>query len=162
MSLTSFYLEFFQALNNNNVEYMLVGGHAVNYHGYVRSTFDMDVWVSTTEKNLQLLYNALIQQGYKEDNCLNAVRHLKDDHMIKIPKDKSMIDVMDSFMMKSDFTRAYRNHETMEFNNILIKIIAFDDLLETKHKSNRPKDLLDVKELKNLKELREKSKGGEL
>ncbi len=30
-------------LNNHHVEYLMFGGHAVNYHGYDRSTFDMDL-----------------------------------------------------------------------------------------------------------------------
>lgn len=36
--------DFLQALNNNEVEYLLVGGYAVILHGYSRVTADMDVW----------------------------------------------------------------------------------------------------------------------
>jgi predicted nucleotidyltransferase len=32
-------------LNNNKVEYIVVGGYAVNYHGYRRTTGDIDLWI---------------------------------------------------------------------------------------------------------------------
>ena len=43
--------DFIKALNDNKVEYVLVGGLAVILHGYVRGTGDMDVWVNNTKDN---------------------------------------------------------------------------------------------------------------
>ena len=37
--------------SQEKVEFMLAGGYAVNYHGYNRSTSDLDVWVKPTEEN---------------------------------------------------------------------------------------------------------------
>ena len=37
--------EFIQALNDNDVEYMLVGGYSVILYGHNRTTGDMDIWV---------------------------------------------------------------------------------------------------------------------
>ena len=42
--------EFLRLLNIHEVRYLLVGGYAVGYHGYVRATADMDVWVSRERK----------------------------------------------------------------------------------------------------------------
>ena len=55
MSLVGFYLDVIKAFNDNKVEYMLVGGHAVNYYGYIRATIDMDIWINSSDKNLVLL-----------------------------------------------------------------------------------------------------------
>lgn len=53
--------DFIKALNDNKVEYVLVGGMAVILHGYVRGTGDMDVWVikrkRITEKWLKHLHS---------------------------------------------------------------------------------------------------------
>jgi hypothetical protein len=38
--------EFLQLLSAHHVEYLLIGGYAVAYHGYPRATADMDVWPS--------------------------------------------------------------------------------------------------------------------
>ena len=42
--------EFFLLLNEHEVEYLLVGGYAVSYHGYPRATVDLDIWVSRSQK----------------------------------------------------------------------------------------------------------------
>ena len=38
--------EFLRLLNSYQVEYLLIGGYAVGYHGYPRATGDMDLWVA--------------------------------------------------------------------------------------------------------------------
>ncbi|MEO5582860.1 MAG: hypothetical protein ABIR66_09215, partial [Saprospiraceae bacterium] len=43
----------------NNVEFLLIGGYAVIFHGYLRSTGDMDIWVRPSNENKILLINAL-------------------------------------------------------------------------------------------------------
>ena len=43
--------DFLKLLNSHNVEYLLVGGYAVGYHGYPRATGDMDIWVAVSESN---------------------------------------------------------------------------------------------------------------
>ena len=40
--------EFLRWLNQHEVEYLLVGGYAVGYHGYPRATIDIDVWIAST------------------------------------------------------------------------------------------------------------------
>ena len=51
--------EFLQLLNAHQVEYLLVGGYAVGYHGYPRATVDMDIWIgkgpSTATKMVAVL-----------------------------------------------------------------------------------------------------------
>ena len=53
--------DFIQALNENDVEYVLVGGMAVILHGYVRGTGDMDIWVNKTTDNYKKLVKAFTQ-----------------------------------------------------------------------------------------------------
>jgi hypothetical protein len=50
--------DFLQALNNQQVEYLLVGGYAVIFHGYPRTTGDMDIWVNRTKENYSKLLKA--------------------------------------------------------------------------------------------------------
>jgi hypothetical protein len=42
----------FTAFSKYNVEYLMVGGHAFNYHGVIRATLNLDLWVSKTPGNL--------------------------------------------------------------------------------------------------------------
>ena len=47
--------EFLIALNANHVRYLLVGGYAVIFHGYSRTTGDMDIWIDPTKENYSKL-----------------------------------------------------------------------------------------------------------
>ena len=46
---------------------MLIGGIAVNFHGYIRNTLDMDIWLAPTNENRDLFYNVLIDIGYTKE-----------------------------------------------------------------------------------------------
>lgn len=46
ISLDQNFKEFLNILELNHVDYLLIGGYAVNYHGYHRATNDMDIFVS--------------------------------------------------------------------------------------------------------------------
>ena len=163
MSIVSQYLSFIESLNRFKVEYMVVGGISVIFHGYVRLTNDMDIWVSTKEKNLEKLYNSLVSIDYAKPKCKEAVKFLRDKHMIKIPLENTKIELLDSFLINSDFDKSYKNHVTSHIEGVEMKIISIDDLIECKTKSSRPKDLLDAQYLEDLRDpekLKEKAKGG--
>ena len=50
--------EFLKLLTEADVEYLLIGGYAVGYHGYPRTTADMDIWVSVSPSNADKLVGA--------------------------------------------------------------------------------------------------------
>ena len=51
--------EFLQLLNSKEIEYLVIGGYAVGYHGYPRATGDMDVWTAINDNNALKMANAL-------------------------------------------------------------------------------------------------------
>src|ERR1044071_669663 len=57
--LTPEFREFLACLNRANVEYLLVGGFAVNYYGYHRFTEDIDFWIAVSEENFDRLLAAI-------------------------------------------------------------------------------------------------------
>lgn len=59
MEIEGFYKEVLEQLTNNKVEFLLVGGLAVGFHGYARFTGDMDLWLKPSHDNLERLGNAL-------------------------------------------------------------------------------------------------------
>ena len=50
---------FLQSLNARGAEYLVVGGYAVVYHGHVRSTGALDVWIGPGEDNVRRVVSAL-------------------------------------------------------------------------------------------------------
>ncbi|MBN2213246.1 MAG: nucleotidyltransferase [Bacteroidales bacterium] len=156
MTFPVFYTNIISALNENGVEYLIIGGHAVNYHGYVRVTADMDIWINNNESNLKRLFKALIQLGFKEEKCTEAIRFFKVNHIIKIPKNRNLIELMDDFMVRIEFDKAYSNREIAGIEGLKINIIGYNELIESKSKSLRFKDMNDVKELQEIKKMIDK------
>ncbi len=62
--LPSDFKEFLKLLNAHQVEYLLIGGYAVGYHGYPRATADMDIWVAMNPSNAQRIVVALKEFGF--------------------------------------------------------------------------------------------------
>jgi hypothetical protein len=53
--------EFLLALNKSEVNYVLVGGYSVIYHGFPRTTGDLDIFVEVSKSNYQKLVQAFEQ-----------------------------------------------------------------------------------------------------
>ena len=51
---------FWKALQDQHVEYILIGGYAINFHGYQRFTGDLDIWLNDNLKNRKHLRKAFI------------------------------------------------------------------------------------------------------
>jgi hypothetical protein len=63
--------EFIALLNSHNVEYLVVGGHAVAFHGHPRFTGDIDFFVRTTSENAQRLLRVLDAFGFGGQTVLD-------------------------------------------------------------------------------------------
>ena len=68
IQLPSDFREFLKLLNSHDVRYLLIGGYAVNYHGYPRATGDMDIWVDRDPDNAEKVTTVLRQFGFRGVN----------------------------------------------------------------------------------------------
>lgn len=64
--LPSHFKEFLRLLNAHHVEYMLIGGYAVNFYGYPRATADIDFWVGLSTENAQRAAAAVQEFGFTQ------------------------------------------------------------------------------------------------
>ena len=147
-------LKFWQSLNNNKVQYIMVGGFAVNMHGYSRATNDIDVWLKDDVNNRRNLGKALKQFGYGD---------LAWDELQFIPGWTEfyvgpgiMLDIMTTMkgMENISFEQAFEQATIASINNIEVPFLHINQLIANKKAVNRPKDQLDVIELEKIKELR--------
>ena len=139
--------DFIQALNDNKVRYILVGGFSVILHGYSRTTGDMDIWVERTKENYQNISKAFSQFGLSvfdmtEDNFLSHPNW--DVFTFGVPP--VAIDLMIA-VKGLDFETCYNNAVIFEDNNLKIRTIHKNNLIEAKKSSGRPKDLDDLENL---------------
>jgi len=87
--------EFIRLLNDNQVRYMVVGGHAVALHGYPRYTKDIDIWIELTLSNASHILEVLKQYGF-ESLGLMVTDFLAEDQVIQLGYPPNRIDIITS------------------------------------------------------------------
>jgi len=70
-------------LKVKNVRYLLVGGYAVGYHGYPRSTNDMDIWIAIDPKTAKQMVSALKEFGFDTPK-LSEELFLKEKNIVRM------------------------------------------------------------------------------
>ena len=140
------FTEFIQALNDNDVEYVLVGGLAVILHGYVRGTGDMDVWVNKTKENYLKLTKAYRQFGMPlfdmtESNFLGT-----EYDVFGIGVQPVKIEVMTS-VKGLEFNETFSMAQFYDEDGLKIRFIHINHLLQAKKAAGRFRDLDDIEQL---------------
>ena len=138
--------DFIQALNEQQVEYVLVGGMAVILHGYVRTTGDMDIWVNKTKLNYQRLVKAYTQFGMPLFDMTESafVSDQYDVWSIGAPPVK--IEVMTA-VKGLNFNETSETAQVYEERGLRIRFIDVDHLIKAKKASGRFRDLDDIEQL---------------
>jgi site-specific DNA-adenine methylase len=132
----------------------MVGGGAVNFHGYQRHSADVDFWLETTNENLLKLIRVLKEMGYAVNDFPESVKNQEQNISMKFSPTSIAIELITRFSVNRSFDQAYNEAEIAQVEGYpLLKwnVLNFDDLITSKIKSSRPKDLLDIQELKRLK-----------
>lgn len=142
------FLEFIEALNESNTRYILVGGYSVILHGYPRTTGDLDVWVDRTPDNYKSLTVAfdlfkLPTFDMTLDNFLNPVRF----DVFRFGRLPIAIDIITELKGVS-FEDCWSKKETRTFQKVEVSFISYQDLLQAKEASGRPRDINDIENLK--------------
>ena len=144
--------DFLQACQEHQVKMMLVGGGAVNFHGYQRHSADVDFWIELTTDNLASLKDALSQVGVEIDAFPKPVIEGLQNISIKISPVME-IELITRFNPGKSFEEAYQLSVINSLINkpdVTYRILSYDDLINSKIKSGRPKDILDIQELERF------------
>lgn len=137
--------EFFRWFEEHAVEYLLVGGYAVGYHGYPRATMDLDVWIAATAENARRVIAALTDFGFGGDT-LNESMFLVPDQIIRMGLPPMRIEILTS-IDGVEFAEAYQERIEDELDGVPVSLISLDHLKRNKQIAARPKDLADLAEL---------------
>jgi hypothetical protein len=144
--------QFLKLAEKHSVRMLLVGGGAVNFHGYQRHSADVDFWIDTSPENLKNLLLVVNDMGYQLDDFPEQVKNQEQNISIKFTPSDYDLELITFFSSEISFEEAWAQSEESEFEGrVLYKVLSFDHLIESKLKSQRPKDLLDVQELIRLR-----------
>jgi len=137
--------DFLRLLNSHKIEYILVGGYAVGYHGYPRATGDMDVWVAVSDANAVKIAAAIREFGMPDDKVAKEL-FLDSDKIIRMGVPPVRIEVITG-ASGVDFAECYSRREVFKIDGIPVNFLSLDDLKKNKRASGRHKDLEDLEHL---------------
>tara|TARA_R110002072_G_scaffold176695_2_gene332541 strand:- start:1214 stop:1681 length:468 start_codon:yes stop_codon:yes gene_type:complete len=145
---------FIELANQYEVKMLMVGGGAVNFHGYQRHSSDVDFWIDIRQENLDRLKIVLNEMGYAFDNFPDEVKEAEQNISIKISPIQE-IELITRFNPGKTFDETFASADIALINGLEIakyRVLSYEDLINSKVKSNRPKDLLDIQQLKQLRD----------
>lgn len=138
--------DFILFLNENEVEYIIVGGYAVIIRGYSRSTGDIDIWVNKTAENYSKLQKAIKSFGLPEVAVKKEEFFSDDFDVFAFGKPPYAIEIMTA-VKGLEFITTFNNSTIEYVNDTPVRIIHLQNLIEAKKAAGRSKDLNDIENL---------------
>lgn len=137
--------DFLKLLNDKKVEYLLIGGYAVAYHGYPRATNDIDIWIAINPSNAERIVAALREFGFDLPE-LSTNLFLIENRIIRMGVPPMRIEIATT-ISGVNFEQCYKERVTGEIDDVSISIISLNHLKINKLASGRFKDLNDLENL---------------
>ncbi len=149
--------DFVLALNEFNVEYILIGGYALGVYGHIRATSDMDIFINATKVNAEKMKNACIRFGIPIDQIV--VEMFLVPKMVRIGDLPFRIEILKK-LDNVDFQYAFDRKVVSEVDGIRINAISLDDLIILKKAAIKDRSVnRDKEDLNYLENLIRKRKG---
>lgn len=148
MDLSKDFKEFIELLNEHEVDYLVVGGYAVNLHGYPRYTKDIDFWIWMTDDNIKRLLRVI--DGFGMGALGLTHEAFRDpDSIIQLGYEPNRIDLLMD-INGVDFEKCYAERKTSIVDSVKVNFLNIDDLIKAKKEAGRLQDLADAEQLEKL------------
>ena len=145
MEIQKDFKELLELLNANKVEYIIVGGYALAFHGAPRFTGDIDLYVKPDTENAKRILDALSQFGFSSLN-LTADDFISPDQVIQLGHPPVRIDIM-AFLTAVNWQKADAGKVPGKYGDVPVYFIGKNELVINKKNLNRKKDLADLEAL---------------
>lgn len=153
MTLSQDFEDFIKLLNEYKVEYMIVGGYAMAFHGKPRYTGDLDIWINISDANALKLISVIRDFGF---SSLNFTKEdfLKENLINQIGYPPLRIDIITT-IDGVEFNDAYAKKLEIKLDGLSANYIGLNQLIANKKASARKIDLIDVEDLEKEKKQKE-------
>ena len=156
-----------RALNEAGVRYLIVGGVAVNVHGYVRLTMDLDLVIQLRPENIVTAWEAMEKIGYRARIPVSAKEFADEKKRELWRREKGMLVLqfwsdehrrtqVDVFVREPfDFDREHATAPHHEITpGVVARVVGWDTLIQMKKEAGRLKDLADLDMLEKIGKLK--------
>ncbi|MEJ2901503.1 MULTISPECIES: hypothetical protein [Pedobacter] len=149
-------LNFWRALQEYNVQYIMVGGYATNLHGYQRFTGDLDIWLKDTLENRKQLRKAFVKCDMGDYPLIETMQFIlgwTDFHL----NNGLRLDILIEMKGLEGYTfdECLEMASIADIDNVNVPFLHINQLIENKKIVNRPKDQIDVAALEQIRKLRD-------
>jgi hypothetical protein len=138
--------ELVELFLSRKVEFVVVGGHAVAFHGYPRLTDDLDLWILPSRDNAERILGALMELGFVHSEIDSAtLQH--PDRVIQLGRAPNRIDLLTRISGVSA-EDVWRSRIEGDLGGLKVPFIGREALIQNKRATGRPQDLADLDYLK--------------
>ncbi len=130
------------ALNDANVDFLVVGAYAVAAHGFPRATGDLDIWVRANIESAPKVLRALREFGAPMHKIKES-DFAAPSVVFQIGIPPSRIDIL-TVVSGLDFDSAWANRIALTIEGVTIPVIGLSDLITNKRAAGRPRNLADI------------------
>ena len=148
MDLSQDFRDLLAAFASHAVDYLLIGGYAVAFHGRPRFTKDIDLWIDDAPDNLARVVEALTAFGAPSTTC-DDVLSCRSDEIVWFGVPPARVDLLKTIPGVT-FTEAYPRRARVEWAGVPVQVIAARDLMRAKEAAGREQDLMDARLLRRI------------
>jgi len=145
MTLAKDFEDFLELLTKHEVEYMVVGGYALAFHGKPRHTGDLDIWINKSPKNARSMVQVVKEFGMQSLG-LKEADFLRPGYITQIGYPPLRIDILNN-IDGLEFKEAKKEMQIIDTDGLSVRYIGLHDFVKNKLASGRPQDLTDIKEI---------------
>lgn len=148
MSLDRDLLELLASFRSAGVEFLVVGGHAVAFHGYPRYTEDLGLFLRPERANGERVVLALRQLGFGSLD-LSAEDFIAADRVIQLGRAPNRVDLL-TRLYGVTFDDAWSSRVSASIDGEPVWMINRGELIRNKRATGRPQDVADAEALERI------------
>ena len=135
--------ELLRLFLSHEVRFLVIGGHAVSFHGYPRFTKDLDIWVERDHANALRIVEALKDFGF---DGLSPEMFTQESRMTQMGREPNRVDILHT-IKGVEFASCHARGVTAHIGDLSVPFISKTDLILNKIATGRPQDLADADQL---------------
>lgn len=145
MEVQKDFSELLEWFNAHGVEYVVVGGYALAFHGAPRFTGDLDLFVNPTAENARRILEALAEFGFAGLE-LTTEDFLRPDHVVQLGVPPVRVDLVTS-IDGVEWSAAWDGKQAGHYGNMTTHYLGRREFIANKRATGRRKDLADLEAL---------------
>jgi hypothetical protein len=149
MNIQQDFEELLRLLEEHKIEYLIIGGYAVAFHGYPRFTKDIDIFYNITPTNIRKLQKGLLEFGFTSNDIPDEIFNTKGN-IITFGIDPVRVDIVND-ISGVEFKEAWKKKVRGKYGNVEVNFIGRTDLIKNKNSTSRLQDKADAEKLSENK-----------